>query len=352
MSNYIASIISPGGEWDKYLNIFNEYGLNDIYFHYKYLNLYVSEDSQALIESFVFQSRGEVFFLPYIRRPIDDSNNLWDFETVYGYSGPIATIDSDDFLDLAWQNFKRLMKKKCVIAGLIRFHPLLNNDKFCSDNSIEVRYERDTVWLDCKRSLTDVLSDYSKKHLKQLNSLTAKGVTIRSSNDVEDLQKFGEIYLERMKAIGARSEYHFSSEYFDKVMQLGSKNWLIYLAYTPNEKIMGGCLLLFSNKFCHYHLSGSLKEYIKYKPNDMLRHKVIQDMLKSDIEMIHFGGGLSKNPSDGLLSFKLKFSKQVSQFKVGYCIVDNEKYNSLCENWDKSNPENQEFSNFFLKYRY
>ena len=76
MSNNMTSIISPGEEWDEYLDIFNGYGLNDIYFHYNYLNLYVDKDSPALIESF-------------------------DFETAYGYSGPISTFDGDEFLDLA-----------------------------------------------------------------------------------------------------------------------------------------------------------------------------------------------------------------------------------------------------------
>jgi len=352
MSNDMSFIISPGEEWDKYLNVFNEYCLNDIYFHYDYLNLYVKKDSQSKIESFVFKSQEGIFFLPYIRRPISDSNNLWDFETAYGYTGPISTFDGNKFIDLAWKNFMEHMKKIGIIAGLIRFHPLLKNDRFCPSNSLDIRYERDTVWLDCNRSLDDVLADYSKKHLKQLYSLSTKGVVVQSSSSDEDLLKFSEIYLQRMASIGARSEYHFNSEYFDKVKQLGKNNWLVYLAYTPNGKLMGGCLLLFSDKFCHYHLSGSLEEYKKYKPNDMLRYVVSQDMIKSDIEKIHFGGGRSNDSNDGLLSFKLKFSKQTSQFKVGYCIVDKQKYNGLCENWDRNNPDKYEFSNFFLKYRY
>jgi len=352
MKNNISSIISPGKEWDSYLNIFNDHDLNDIYFHYSYLNLYVASESQDLIESFVFKSNGELFFLPYIRKPINSSNKLWDFETAYGYSGPISTTDNHVFLKLAWQNFNRLMKKNDVVAGLIRFHPLLKNDKFCHSNSLDVHYERDTVWLDCNRDVSDVLSDYSKKHLKQINSLNTKGVEIRSSNNDQDLQSFSQIYLQRMKAIGARAEYHFNSDYFEKIKQLGKKNWLVYLAYTPNEELMGGCLLLFSDKFCHYHLSGSIEKYIKFKPNDMLRYKVTQDMLKSDTEKIHFGGGRSNDPNDGLFSFKLKFSKQVSQFKVGYYIVNNQEYNSLCDTWDKNNPEKHKYSNFFLKYRF
>ena len=131
MSNIKSSIVLPGEKWDKYLNIFDEYGLIDIYFNYRYLNLYVSEDSHAVIESFIFESEGDFFFMPYIRKPIKGSDNLWDFETVYGYSGPISTTENKEFLELAWKNFMRLMKEIGVIAGLIRFHPFFNNDIFC-----------------------------------------------------------------------------------------------------------------------------------------------------------------------------------------------------------------------------
>ena len=352
MSNNKSSIISPGEKWDKYLNIFNKFGLNDIYFNYRYLNLYISKDSQALIESFVFQSDGEIFFLPYIRRPIMDSSNLWDFETVYGYSGPISTNENTEFLELAWQNFKRLMNKIGIIAGLIRFHPFFNNDRFCTNNVLEVHYDRDTVWMDCNRDLAEVLSNYPKKQLQKLKSLESRGITVRSSNDVNDLHKFGEIYLQRMRSIVAREEYHFSFDYFDGITKLGSNNWMVYLAFSPNNKIMGGCLLLFSERFCHYHLAGSLNEYIKYNPNDILLHTIIQDLLESNIEKMHFGGGRTSDTNDGLFSFKLKFSKQLCQFKVGYCVVDEKKYKSLCERWEAKYPEKQAFANFFLKYRY
>ena len=310
------------------------------------------EDSIAIGEAFVFQADGEIFFLPYIRTLINRSKNLWDFETAYGYSGPISTTDNSDFIDLAWNSFIRLAKEMGIIAGLIRFNPLLGNDRFCSNKAVNVTHERDTIWMDCKRSLSSVLSDYSKKHLRQLNSLEAKGVRVLSSKDSDDLHIFSKIYLKRMAGIGARSEYHFSSEYFKRILKLGSKIWTVYLAYTPDGKVMGGCLLLFSERFCHYHLSGSLQEYFKYKPNDMLRHTVIKDMLNSKIEAIHFGGGRTNNRDDGLFAFKLKFSKQVCEFKIGRCIVDKINYDATCKEWEKKYPEKQEYADFFLKYRY
>jgi len=352
MSNIKSLIVSPGEKWDKYLNIFDKYGMTDIYFNYRYLQLYVIEESHALIESFVFESNGDIFFMPYIRRPIMGSDNFWDFETVYGYSGPISTSENNEFLKLAWQNFMKSMQKIGVIAGLIRFHPFFNNDKFCKNNLIEVHYERDTVWLDCNRDLDEVLSNYPKRLLEKLKTVESRGVKVNSSNNINDLHAFGEIYLERMKSIGAREEFHYGLDYFDRLTKLGNDNWKIYLAYTPDNKVMGGCLVLFSKGLCHYHLAASKYEYIKYNPSDMLIHTIIKESLKSNIEKIHFGGGRTKEPNDGLFSFKSKFSKQVCRFKVGFCVVDEKKYKSLCENWEAKYPEKQEFANFFLKYRY
>jgi len=37
----------------------------------------------------------------------------------------------------------------------------------------------------------------------------------------------------------------------------------------------------------------------------MLLHTIIQDLLESNIEKMHFGGGRTRYTNDGLFSFKL-----------------------------------------------
>jgi hypothetical protein len=353
LNNSNSRIIKPSRAWDDCLTKLSSNGLEDIYFDHRYLSLYVDSDSEALVEAFIYEKNNDIFFLPYIRNIIPGSKNLWDFETAYGYSGPIATSESKSFLNSAWKHFAILAKGLGIIVGLIRFHPLLNNDRFAKNSPVKILYESDTVWLDCKRSLNNVIENYSKKHLKRLYSLEKKGVNVYSSNSPSDLYEFSKIYLNRMTKLGARDEYHFDKEYFKNIIELGNDRWKVYLAYTPEDKIMGGCLLLFSEKFCHYHLSGSIQEHLKWAPNDVLRHSVIKEMLNSKYNAIHFGGGRTNSSADSLLLFKLKFSQQKCSYKVGGLILDNETYGHICKQWEIENLDKKyEFNDFLLKYRY
>ena len=239
-----------------------------------------------------------------------------------------------------------------MIAGFVRFNPLLNNERYCRTNQIIISPERKTVWLDCSRGIDDILSDYSRKHLKQIRSLESQGVYVQSSNSLKFINEFRKIYLNRMKTIGAQDIYHYDKDYFKKINSMSKENWLIHLAFTPAGEIMGGCLLLKWNETIHYHLSGSYSDFLKYKPNDILRHHVVKDSVEKGIKRVHFGGGRNNEPDDSLLKFKMKFSKQTFQFNVGHCIVDREKYSNLCKDWEIKFPEKEQYKNFFLKYRF
>ena len=166
MSDSSAFFISPGDQWDSILELFEKSNLNDIYFDYRYLNLYVSSGSGAVTEAFVFKKDKNILFFPYIKSPIVDNNEYWDFETAYGYSGPIASSDNLEFITTAWTSFIKLAKEKKIIAGLIRFHPLLDNHKFCQSESVKITDERQTVWLDCLRDPESIFNDFSNSSCK------------------------------------------------------------------------------------------------------------------------------------------------------------------------------------------
>lgn len=348
-----AKFITPSSAWDNYLKQLSKFGLNDIYFDHRYVSLNIKAGSASQAEAFVYEESGDIFFMAYIRSPILNELGFWDFETAYGYSGPIASSDDKIFLQQAWNTFASMAKQRKIVVGLIRFHPLLETDRFSKHGEIDIFYECDTVWLDCRRALSDILKDYPKKLLQRLRRSEREGVLVKKADNVSAIYEFQEIYLSRMENLTVRDEYNFDESYFKAISELDSEQWSVYLAYSQDGKVIGGCLLLFSNKFCHYHLSGSLNKYFKLSPNDMLRHKVIKDMLDSDIEEIHFGGGRTSEDNDSLLSFKLKFSKQTCKFKMGSILMDPNKYESICRKWETANPsKHDEFNGFLLKYRF
>jgi hypothetical protein len=73
----------------------------------------------------------------------------------------------------------------------------------------------------------------------------------------------------------------------------------------------------------------------------------------SACEVLHFGGGLSGAPDDGLFKFKAGFSPDRAMFKFGTFLGDKESYVRICDAWQTANPDKvSHYGNRFLKYRY
>ena len=117
-------IIESKKDWDKALSRFKKLEKYDFYHEFDYQNLY--EDKDAKISSFYFEDDENIFFFPYLKKKIN-SSNLSDFETAYGYGGPISSTDNTDFINKAWENFFSYAHREKFVAGLIRFHPLLSS---------------------------------------------------------------------------------------------------------------------------------------------------------------------------------------------------------------------------------
>ena len=117
--------------------------------------------------------------------------------------------------------------------------------------------------------------------------------------------------------------------------------------------VIGGAVVLLADRFAHYHLSSSLRDYFSYAPNNMLRHAVISGLLRQRWTRLHFGGGRGPDPKDSLFKFKRMFSKQEAQFYIGSFIADEAVYESLRSDWVRANPDKvAAYGNRVLCYRY
>ena len=51
MSKGCSYFLDPGENWDKTLDLFSSLGLSDIYFDYRYLELYIDQGSNSIFHS-------------------------------------------------------------------------------------------------------------------------------------------------------------------------------------------------------------------------------------------------------------------------------------------------------------
>ncbi len=346
--------LAPGQEWDQVLSELGRVGLNDVYFDYRYLSLYTEPQTGAQSMAFDFSQDGHRFFFCYLRHPLEPFglSDHFDFETAYGYGGPLSTTDDPDFLDLAWQAFRGHANETGLVAGFLRFHPLLENQAWAVAPELKAEYNCPVVYLSLNKDAEQVWSDYGSDNRNKINKAKRLGLEIGSHQGPDALASFARLYETRMLELRAHEDYQFGQAYFQEVANLGVERYQVYLA-KADERTIGGALVLLSSRFVHYHLSACPMAGRKYAPNNALRHAVIMDYLGGGREKLHFGGGRTEQRDDPLLKFKQRFSSEEGSFYVGKYLADPEAYQDLCQRWRHEHPElGERYGSRFLCYRY
>ena len=331
--------VAPGQGWDSILDEFEGTPKDDIYFNYRYQDLYLGRDRRSL--GFCFKQGENTFFLPFIARSVSSpatDDECWDLESVYGYGGPICTTMDPAFIQNAWSEFNNQLRRAGCLAAFLRFHPLLNNHVSTKDSVITTWADRQTVLLDLSQSEDEVWAGYQSRTRNIINKALRLGVSVEQHTDIKSLMIFARIYRERMEEIKAESFFIFDDAYFRGVSALGSDRWRVYLAKAEG-RIFGGVLLLLSDHHAHYHLSATPKRFQKYCANSILLHEAIFDMLGGRRSWFHFGGGLSGTQDDGLFRFKCGFSPLRATFYLGRMIPRPGLYKAVMDHWARSNPE-------------
>ncbi|MDD5304096.1 MAG: GNAT family N-acetyltransferase [Elusimicrobia bacterium] len=338
-------VVAPGPEWDEVLRRLNE---DDIYFDHRYADLHSGPGARA--EAFFYESGGRLFFLASLARAIPGAGALSDFETPNGYGGPLASSDDPAFLDEAWAAFARSQRERGLVAGFLRLHPLLGNERLVRAPA-EQSLNRATVRLTLNRPLEEIVRGYTEDCRGKVRKAEKAGVRVETSEEAAALEELAGLYGERMGELAAAEEYRFDAGYFRRVASLGPGRWRVYLARHEGRTI-GAALILLSRRFAHYHLSSSPREFQKLGPNNALRHAVIVDQLGSGREEIHFGGGKTTAADDPLLKFKAGFSTERAEFRTGRVVTDPDAYARLCADWARLNPDRAEaMKHIALRYR-
>lgn len=348
-----ARIVEPGEGWDGLLQRFAASEENDVYFNHRYVTLYATGGKKA--EAFAYKEDDSLFFLPLLLRAIDTTTGMgafFEFETAYGYSGPLSTDRNPEFLNRAWGAFQAYCKEREIVAGLFRFHPLLENHELAEGSKIEVIDDRKTVFIDLDQDEEAIWRAYASDNRNRIRKSKKSGVVVTVHDDKTALRIFAAIYAQRMSELEADSDYFFGDDYFENFTELGPGGYKVYLAKRGAE-IIGGAIILLSSQFAHYHLSSTPREYQRYAANNILRHAVIVSLLRGPYEKLHFGGGRTSDPEDSLLRFKSRFSKSRAQFFVGRYVADPAKYEAVCDAWKRDHLSKvAEYESRILCYRY
>jgi hypothetical protein len=231
-------------------------GADDVYFLREYHQLYSFTGGRCF--AYIARCGGETLFYPFILRSVGSigsiqvSPRLNDIETVYGYSGPVATTSSPEFLGEAWRGFDPWCSENGVVAEFIRFHPLLRTERFAAPQA-EISLDRETVAVRLDGDEEKLWQSYSSTQRNRVRKAVSLGLTCREGDLAEQLSAFVDLYEATMQRCGAPSFYYFPQKYYDLIRRTLAANTKLFLVEHRGKIIAGGIFFVAGNTV-HYHL--------------------------------------------------------------------------------------------------
>ena len=335
--------------WNKYLEAIPAH-LQDLYFREEYVRLYETESEKACC--FVYQNNDSVLLFPFLRREFQfKGNTYFDFETAYGYGGPISNDHSDTFMTAALQAMSEKASSENYVCGFVRFHPLLENWD-CFEKVGRLIMDRKTIAIDLTGGIESTwMNEIHTKNRNVIKKGEKNGLEFIVDEDFAYLTEFEELYNSTMDKLEADGFYYFDPGYYDQLKNTIQNRFLGIVKH--EGKVVAGVIFFYQLPYGHYHLAGSDKSALKLSPNNFLLWEAEKELTNRGVEYFHLGGGTAGSEENSLYQYKRKFSKHEYQFALGKMIFNPSLYEDICTEWAAANPEKADkLKNILLKYKY
>lgn len=275
-----------------------------------------------------------------------EPRKYYDLESPYGYGGPLSDCPLPDVSQNRFlEEMKSYASSQGIVAQFVRFHPLLMNHKI-APSVFETRYLHDTIFIDTD-SPEVIMENMDSKNRNMVRKAVRNGVTIERRS-IGQYQDFLPIYYETMQKDKADDYYYFEEEYFKAQLEL-KDNACIFYALLEGEPIAAS-IMLYNDNFIHYHLAGTVTEYRKYAPSNLLLYESACWASKRGIKKFHIGGGMEQD--DSLFRFKKQFNKNGRlPFLIGRTVFDHERYQELLSIRKANEPGFDMDNNRMIQYR-
>lgn len=336
--------------WNKYLESFPP-DKRDVYFTEEYHLINATEDDKPM--AFVYSEEQHILILPFLLRDwvTNEGVHIKDFETAYGYGGPISNTSDKDFIGRALNSFQTEALEAGYIAGFVRFHPMIENYKKFETIGTLI-YDRKTVAIDLSKELDDIwMSEIHTKNRNVIKKGSKEGLKFTADYNFDYIDRFRELYYSTMDKLHAENFYYFNNEYFENFKKFFPNSFIGCVKY--NDEIIAGAIFFYDGIYGHYHLAGSDINKLNLFPNNFLLWEAAKELKSHGVKKFHLGGGVNSDESNSLFQFKQKFSKSTNDFYLGKLIFNQERYDNICKDWELRNPDKIKiYGNRLLKYRY
>lgn len=341
-------IIKIVEHWNEVLDTFLP-AERDIYFREEYIRLYETDSEKAVC--CIVNNGEKTMLFPFLSRTFDyQGQTLHDFETAYGYGGPIWHQADEKFKPAALLMMVEELKRLNYVAGFVRFHPLLANyEGFSVGRLIE---DRKTVAIDLSLEENEIwMQEIHTKNRNVIKKGEKSELTFVVDNDFKYLSEFMRLYDATMDKLDAADFYYFKQQYYEAFVKTLPNSFLGVVLY--EDRVVSAAIFMYDGEYGHYHLSGSDITALKLSPNNFMLWQAALELKRRGVKVLHLGGGTTSAEDDSLFCFKSRFSKHIYQFCLGKLIFNEQLYHDICTDWETKNPDKAEhYKHFLLKYKY
>lgn len=348
----MRSTIVSAADGDHWRAMMRRAHAGDVYFLPEYHRLYEFMGVECL--AYAASDGEDHLFHPFLLRPVGrigmlDAPEGWhDIETVYGYSGPVATTTAPAFLAAAWRGFDQWCAEHGVVCEFLRFNPILGNERFAAPRT-EVSLNRETVEIRLEGGEESLWQGYDSTQRNRVRKAIKRGLTCEETPLDEGLATFCDLYESTMRRAGATGFYFFPERYYQELQDTLADHTRLFVVRSEGKPIAAGIFFTYG-RVLHYHLGASHEDALTLAPNNLLFHQVSLWGQQHGFERLHLGGGRSGAADDALLRFKKRFSPHLLPFCVGQRIHDPERYALLCDLWQGQAAEPPP-AGYFRPYR-
>ncbi|WP_075981909.1 GNAT family N-acetyltransferase [Bacillus massilinigeriensis] len=353
-------------KWEEKLNLLKR---RDVFYHQAYSNVCQGlGDGDPYLFFYEDRKYGGKLCYVFIKRRIElfsgSSNDrcttvYYDITTPsYGYGGPLYDEKDDKLLFGFRSAFEEYCKKENIVCEFIKFHPLLQNQHHL-ENTMEVSFDRETVYIDLCKNEEEIVNSYHKNHkrnMKKAKNNKLEFTVFQGKEAFNQITTFYRLYKETMDKLQASKYSYFSTDYLFQLLEGFQNHFLIGAVYQEGDMI-SAALCLHDGGRLHYHLGCSNKDFLNLGGNPYLFHRLALWGKENGLKAFHLGGGHSAlhnggvQNRDSLFQFKYRFNPDgLLDFYIGKKIHIPEVYKNLVNQWETYYGQKAD-KRFFPLYR-
>jgi hypothetical protein len=286
----------------RWLEIWHSSPDREIFAHPAYVELFAKHRDRALCAA---QTGNGGVLYPFIHRKLRDlpwarDESASDVTSAYGYSGAFAWGEPDG--PAFWRELEGWLADEKVVSSFTRL-------SLFPDQQLQPPSDPEVLFPNVVRSLDldpeALWKNYAHKVRKNVNKARRGNLRVERDTSGQHLAEFLEIYASTMDRRDARAEYYFSETFFRHIVEQLNGSFVFFHVF-DGERIVSTELVLVSTRYLYSFLGGTREDAFDKRPNDLLKHEVIEWGHREGKVAFVLGGGYSGE--DGIYKYKQSFA--------------------------------------------